>query len=137
MARPKKTELQKLADRATALGIDLSDVELPSQKLDTEDDKALEAEATLLYFDLKGRGFEHQTCPECGQEFAYKYQIKMRGMRCSNRCRKAGLEARGLSWSPGRSLEARWAAGSMKGNIPFTVPPEALSALREVMPEDA
>lgn len=137
LGRPKKSEIQRLADKAAALGIDLSDIELPIGQVDTDDDKALEAEAVLLYFDLKGRGFEHQICPECGQEFAYKYSIKMARIHCSNRCRKKGLEARGLSWSLGRSLEARWARGSTKGVIPLIVPPEALSAIRETETEDA
>ncbi len=133
MGRHKKSSTQRLADRALALGIDLSGIDLPSHALDTPDDVELEAEAVLLYFDLKGKGFTHQTCPVCTQEFAYKYSIPMTGMRCSNRCRRIDLEARGIKWTPGKPLEARWAKGDMSGTLPLIVPPEGLSAIRASM----
>lgn len=137
MGRPKKTEIQKLADKARALGIDLSDIDLPTTPTDTEEDKVLEAEAVILYFDIKGVGFRHQICPVCGNEFAYKYKVEMSKMRCSNRCRRKELESRNIPWSPGKPLETRWAKGASKGYLPLIVPPEALQAIREAMSDES
>jgi len=136
MGRQKKSEIQKLADKARALGIDLSDIDLPTTPTDTYEDTLLEAEAVILYFDLKGAGFRHQICPVCGNEFAYKYVVEMAKMHCSNRCRRDALERRGMSWHPGKPLETRWAKGAAKGYLPLIVPAEALQAIREAMPDE-
>jgi len=133
MARPRRTPTQMSYDRAIALGIDLSDIEVPTSPIDSDSDTLLEAEAVLLYYELKGKGFTHQQCPTCKQTFAYKYKIRNGKMQCSNRCRKAALEAIGIKWSPKRPLEDRWAKGVRTGLLPLTVPPEALQAVREVL----
>src|ERR1044071_1108964 len=129
MPRARLTESQKLARKAKRLGIDLGDISIPAAEIDTVEDIALEAEAVILYFDLKGKGFEHQTCPQCKRPFAYKYSYKMRGMHCSNRCRKAGLEDRAIPWHPQRPLEDRWANGLTHGVLPLVVPSDSLLAL--------
>jgi hypothetical protein len=123
-------------DRAIALGIDLSDIDVPSNAIDSASDKLIEAEATLLYYELKGRGFIQQICPTCNEKFAYKYKIRNGKMQCSNRCRKIALEALGIKWRPDRPLEDRWARGVRTGMLPLIVPPEALQAVTEAL-EDA
>lgn len=133
MARRRKTAIEKAAEKAASLGIDLSDIKLPTTSLEHADSKSLEAEAVLLYFDLKGKGFEHQICPVCGNEFAYKYTYVMSAMRCSDRCRRDDLASKGIVWTPGRPLEERWAKGNTRGTLPVIVPSEALSAIRTAM----
>lgn len=108
---------------------------------------ALEAEATLLYFNLKGRGFTKQICPECNEEFAYKYSIlgtkvSRKGpeqvivreyagtFKCSDTCRRKALERIGIKWDPGKLPEERWGMHEqMMGPIPLIVPPPALEML--------
>lgn len=130
MARRKLTELEKALATAKRLGVTLPNITIPNT--DTEGDKALEAEAVILYFDLRGKGFEHQICPVCNQEFAYKYRMAKGKMRCSMRCRRVELEAKGIKWRPGLPLEQRWARAALKGELPLIVPPEALQAVRNV-----
>jgi hypothetical protein len=121
----------------------------------TEHEKALEAEAVLLFFDLKGAGFIRQKCPECDKIFAYKYTIacistrqvkkdkteidvtykKYTGsFRCSNECRRASLAKIGIEWTPRVEPEERWRMnGQTNGTIPIIVPPAALTVVESAL----
>lgn len=131
MGRRKLTALEQLERRFAKMGVDFSAVVGDVTPTDTFDDIDIEAEAVLLYFDLNGKGFEHQVCPVCRQVFAYKYSISKGKMRCSMRCRRVELEQRGIAWKPNRPLEERWSRNQTRGELPLVVPPEALRVLIE------
>lgn len=162
MGRPKKTPEQILRELlygdATPEEQAKLDAAAEENKFkQSEIEKALEAEAVLLYFDLKGAGFVKQKCPECDRIFAYKYTIacistrtvkkdkqeiditykKYTGsFRCSNECRRASLAKIGIEWTPGRTPADRWKMnGQTNGTIPIIVPPDALNAVESALQE--
>ena len=140
---PRKTKSAK--DRLLELlEKDATDAELQKlQEVRTEleneqslDDKSIEAEAVLLYFNTKGAGFKNLKCPSCGLIFAYKYSIPKHKMCCSNECRKAELKKIGIVWNPNKTPEERWGmTHSQKGSIPLIVPPSALTVLQDKLQE--
>lgn len=104
----------------------------------SKDEKALEAEAVLLYFHTKGRDFVKQKCgyKKCGKTFAYKYYIPGRNLRCSNECRRAELAEIGIEWTPNRSPEERWGmSGATRGHIPLIIPPTAYEIVESKLQE--
>jgi hypothetical protein len=156
MGRRSKTPEEKLRELLFADATEKQNEELDRLKEEYDnrqllDEQALEAEAVLLFFDLKGKGFEQQECPQCHRTFAYKYTLavvdtkklkqgkvdevvaykKYTGsFRCSNECRIAGLKERGIEWRPGRLPEERWGMSEQtKGVMPLIVPPDALEIL--------
>lgn len=42
---------------------------------ESNEDRTIEAEAVILFFNLNGEGFREQTCPMCKKLFAVKYKI--------------------------------------------------------------
>lgn len=137
----------------------LAKIKEEKQLQQSEEDAALEAEAVLLYFNLKGKGFYKQICPECGREFAYKYALavldtkKMKKgnqeeviaykksinkFRCSNKCRKDALARIGMEWNPDKLPEERWGMNAqMYGVIPLIVAPDALEIVESKIQEYA
>jgi hypothetical protein len=103
---------------------------------DSEEDIIIEAESTLIYFNLKGKGFIKQVCPECGETFAYKYRTALGPMKCSNACRKAALAKIGIQWDPYKSPEERWGLHEQtKGVLPAIVSPQALKIVDKKLAE--
>lgn len=101
-----------------------------NKKTDREDDIAIVAEATLLYFSLRGQGFTKQICPQCNREFAYKYKIGKFNLKCSNACRRAALAEIGIDMNLYKDPEERWVGNqSTRGILPLTVPPELFEAV--------
>lgn len=136
----KFAELMNAADKL--LGEDTPGItgEEVLQKLtssvDNGEDLALEAEATLLYFNLRGKGFTHLECPVCEKKFAVKYSIPGHKMKCSNTCRAQALAEIGIKWNPHKSPEERWGiSGAERGIMPLIVPPPALAILEQKLQE--
>jgi hypothetical protein len=96
------------------------------------DNRTLEAESVIFYIETKGDQaiWKKRTCIQCGAKFLSSYTHV--GM-CTNECRKAYLESKGMTWNPvGRTEAERWG-----GQIPMVIGPEATKALQEIeFPED-
>lgn len=102
----------------------------------TKDEKALEAEAVLLYFHTKGKDFVKQICPVCIRPFAYKYNIPTMQLRCSNECRRSDLAKIGIIWTPNKSPEERWGmTGGTHGIIPLIISADAYSVVESKLQE--
>lgn len=100
------------------------------------DERALEAEAILLYFDTQGSGFTKQICPTCTEEFAYKYKLLGKNLNCSDTCRREALNKLGIKWDPNKTPEERWGMpGQKKCPIPLVVPPAALKIVESKLQE--
>lgn len=115
--------LKAIALAEKALG---TKIEVPIESIE---DQVREAQAVLTYFENRGDDFYEQTCKHCGKVYAYKWRY--RGVAyCSVGCMKDTLAEIGISWNPGKLPHERW------GNtIPALISPEALQALRNVLPE--
>lgn len=97
-------------------------VQLP---LESQDDLMREAQSVLNYFEARGDGFKQIICKQCGELFAYSWNVD--GVKyCSIPCMDKALKAIGLKWTPGRDVRERW--GSY---VPAVVPPRALQAMQE------
>lgn len=108
-----------------------------SRKKGSPDELILEAEAVLLYYQLKGQGFTKQVCPTCNRQFAHKYWIKGGKLNCSNECRAAALDAIGIKWNPLKTVEERWGLkDGNKGRLPLIVPPVALPLIEEILEKE-
>lgn len=119
MAKPKKTDAQKLAE--------LLGIEAPKENVyETPEDVSREAEAALIYAESP-QSFIRKECKICGRTFAHT-----RGAiaYCSNSCRARGLEAIGIQWHWTRNSEVRW--GNYKEGEPLVVPPEAVLLIDQV-----
>lgn len=92
-----------------------------------EDNRTLEAESVIFYIETKGDQaiWKKRTCTQCGSKFLSSYtHVSM----CTNECRKAYLESKGMFWNPvGRTEAERWG-----GQIPMVIGPEATKALQEI-----
>jgi hypothetical protein len=113
MARPKKTDAEKLAE--------LLGIEAPKgNPYETAEDISREAEATIIYAESP-QSFIRKNCKICGRTFAHT-----RGAiaYCSNLCRARGLEQIGIKWDWTRPTEVRW--GLYDGGEPLIVPAEAV-----------
>lgn len=130
MARPKKSLLDRMKEAFPNL-----DTEHPPPVLKKErhpDSFVIEAESVLLYFNLKGAGFTKQICPQCEEEFAYKYTVRQGKLCCSDECRKAELAKIGIDWEPLKPPEERWGFRSF-GELPAIVSPKVLSHLDKIL----
>lgn len=130
MPRGPLTEESKLrraeAKIAEVLGYT---VELEPPDESTED-KIIEAESVILYFEARGKGFKKIKCRNCEQIFAYRYHID--GVKhCSIACTAKTLKKLGLKWDPSREVERRWGRF-----VPAVVPPSALQILEEILGPD-
>lgn len=102
----------------------------------TADEKALEAEAVLLYFHTKGKDFVKQICAICDRPFAYKYYIPTIRPNCSNECRRIALERIGIIWTPNKSPEERWGmSGVSHGIMPLIISSSAYEVVESVLQE--
>jgi ribosomal protein S27AE len=102
-----------------------------AQEPESDEDKAIEAEAVLIYYQVKGKGFTKQECPECGEIFAYKYRTALGpGLKCSNVCRQKALEKLGIKWDPSKPPEQRWGMQDQtKGSFPVIIGGAALKTV--------
>ena len=102
-----------------ALGYEI-ELDLPNE---SEEDRVVEAESVITYFEVRGKGFKKIPCRNCGKIFAYSYHID--GVKhCSVECIAQTLRKMGLKWDPLRSVDRRW--GLYR---PAVVPPSALNSL--------
>lgn len=132
-----ETKQAKLAARLAEeygipLEVTMASFEAPP---DADEDRILEAETVLIYFQAKGQGFTKQICPECGELFAYKYRTALGpGLKCSNTCRKRALEKLNIKWDPSKPPEQRWAMQDQaKGELPAILSPEALKVVEKAL----
>lgn len=119
MARPKKTDAEKLAE--------LLGIEAPKgNPHETPEDVSRQAEAALQYAETP-KSFIRKNCKSCGRTFAHT-----RGAiaYCSNACRARSLEQIGISWDWNKPTEVRWEL--YEGGEPLIVPPEALALIDQV-----
>lgn len=116
----KLTKAKELAEQAAkALGIEGFKFNSPIER---QEDKILEANATLEYVHRKGKGFTKRECGHCGQIFAYSWRYE--SIRyCSPMCIKARLAEIGIDWDANRPLGDRYRNYPSR---PAVVPPEAL-----------
>jgi hypothetical protein len=113
-------EIQKAIATLNSVSGGQLEVEMP---LESITNKILEAQAVISYFDTKGRDFHHETCRQCGLEFAYAYPVHT-VKYCSIPCISQALIDRGLRWNPERTLSERYGRWA-----PAVVPPQALSLM--------
>jgi len=124
----KKQAIQAVAD---TLGISYEEAEdkfFSNTPVETDDDKAREAESVILYFEHKNE-FLQKECKQCGGVFAYTYSYE--GVAyCSNPCRKNALANIGIQWNPTKAPHERWGR-----YMPAVVPPKALEIIDMELPE--
>lgn len=116
-----------------SLGIDTSSVE--DVKIDKTYKRQPEADSLdliscIVYLDTGGAGFSKQVCAQCKQLYAVEYMYRTKGMLCSDECRAAHLEARGLYWDSTKPIHERW-----RKRIPLVVPSAALKVIEEINAE--
>lgn len=131
---PQKA-FEKTIATLKALGLDTSSVEhveVDKTYRRHPDANSLELIACIVYLDTGGSGFSKQICAQCGEMFAVEYMYRTRGMMCSDECRAANLEKRGLFWDSKKPPHERW-----KKRIPVIVPPAALKVIEEIHVEKA
>lgn len=142
----KKRQLEKfqalLGEADSILGLQtatptIEDLrEIQDAKIDGPLDLALEAEATLLYYETKGKGFTRSTCPQCGKTFAFLYSIPTIKPKCSNECRSKALAAIGIRWDYLKKPHERW-NNLQRGAIPLIVPAHAFDILEDKLREES
>lgn len=129
---PQKTFDKNLAV-LQSLGIDTSsvaDVQVDKTYKRNPEANTLDLISCIIYVDTGGAGFRKQVCPQCKQLYAVEYMYRTRGMLCSDECRAAHLEARGLYWDSTKPPHERW-----RKRIPLVVPPAALKVIEEINAE--
>lgn len=129
---PQKT-FEKNAAVLAALGIDVSsvaDVSVDKTYRRNPNSDTLDLIGCIVYLDTGGANFIKQLCSECKQLYAVEWMYRSRGMLCSDECRAANLEKRGLFWDSRKTPQERW-----KRKLPVIVPPAALPLVEEILRE--
>lgn len=133
----KETKLERLkAQLREALDLDedatseIFDLPAPTEN---KDDLAREAQAAINYFYSGGNGFKDKECKNCGETFAYAWNVDFISM-CSLHCLRESLEKIGIKWDHTKPPSERWGFVA-RGYIPATVSPEALQTLKSTMNE--
>lgn len=134
----RKKNPQKAFDRnlevLKSLGIDttsVEDVQIDKTYRRHPDANTLDLISCIVYLDTGGTKFSKQVCSQCKQLFAVEYMYRTKGMLCSDECRAANLESRGLYWDSTKPPHERW-----RKRIPLVVPPAALKVIEEIHAEE-
>lgn len=120
---PKLSDAEQKRRLAEKFGIDLSSIHVETK--DEGSERSQQAEAVAAFMKDAKR-FIKKLCGHCEGQFATDYGCVA---FCSDSCRKAHLERKGIRWSPDKAPGDRWVGSA--NSLPLVVPPEALEAIRQ------
>jgi hypothetical protein len=91
-----------------------------------EERVTLEAESTIYYVSVRGKGFTDKICKQCDEPFTTTYRAVN---YCSELCRYKSLAEIGIAWNVnGKTDLERWG-----GRIPKVLGPQAFKAALEAV----
>ncbi len=139
--KKKQQQDKELMERMKALGVDESVILAAFAEGSSKthpDTLSLEAELALFYVKTKGKGFIHQICPQCTNEFAYYYKMsKGEGLHCSDECRAAALKDIGIIWNPMKPPHERFLLTEQtEGDFLISLSAPATKVVRTIVEEN-